>query len=184
MGELRIRESISARVLEFTILTACRTGEVIGATWDEIDQSARSWTIPASRMKAAKEHRVPLSDRAVELLKSLPREAGNPHVFIGGRKGAPLSNMAMLELMKGLRPGYVPHGFRSTFRDWAAERTNYPNHIVEKALAHVVADKVEAAYRRGDLFEKRRRLMNEWARYCASPKRPGDVVPLQGGRRG
>jgi integrase len=186
MGELRIKKSISARALEFTILTACRTGEVIGATWGEIDLDARTWTLPAWRMKAEKELRVPLGGRAVEILKSLQREAGNPHVFIGGRRGAPLSNMAMLELMKGLRPGYVPHGFRSTFRDWAAERTNYPNHVVEKALAHVVADKVEAAYRRGDLFEKRRRLMNEWGRYCASSTAErGAVVPMRGaGSRG
>jgi integrase len=129
-------------------------------------------------MKAGREHRVPLSARAIEIVTSLPREGDNCFVF--GSGGA-LSNMAMLELMKGMRPECVPHGFRSTFRDWAAERTNYPNHVVEKALAHVVADKVEAAYRRGDLFDKRRRLMTDWGRYCA--QRPaatgGTVTPLR-----
>ena len=179
MAELRKREGISARGLEFTILTAARTGEVIGATWSEIDFATKTWTIPAQRMKAGKPHRVPLSDRAVAILDALPHEDGNEFVFIGGKAKAPLSNMAMLELMKGMRPGYVPHGFRSTFRDWAAERTNYPNHIVEKALAHTVADKVEAAYRRSDLFEKRRKLMDAWAGFCAAPKTMGDLVPFK-----
>jgi integrase len=128
-------------------------------------------------MKARKEHKVPLSDRAVKILQSLPREDGNPYLFIGGKKGAPLSNMAMLELMKGMRPGYVPHGFRSTFRDWAAERTNYPNHVIEMALAHKIGDKVEAAYRRGDLFDKRRKLMDAWSQYCtAKPVEAGAKV--------
>ena len=172
MAELRKREGISARGLEFTILTAARTGEVIGATWSEIDFATKTWTIPGQRMKAGKPHRVPLSDRAVAILDALPHEDGNEFVFIGGKAKAPLSNMAMLELMKGMRPGYVPHGFRSTFRDWAAERTNYPNHIVEKALAHTVADKVEAAYRRGDLFEKRRKLMDAWAAVLRDTDRP------------
>jgi integrase len=169
MRELREREGISARALEFAILTAARTGEAIGATWTEIDLAKKTWAIPPERMKAGKEHRVPLSDRVLAILKDLPREEGNGFVFIGGRARKPLSNMAMLELMKGMRPDYVPHGFRSTFRDWAAERTNCPNHVVEKALAHVVADKVEAAYRRGDLFEKRRRLMTDWSRFCDMP---------------
>jgi integrase len=160
MAELRGRDSLSARALELAILTATRTGEVIGATWDEIDLKAKTWTIPAGRMKAGKEHRVPLTDRALKILSTLPRR---------GKLVFPLSNMAMLELLRGMRPGLTVHGFRSTFRDWAAERTSYPNHIAEKALAHVVADKVEAAYRRGDLFEKRRRLMAEWATWCARP---------------
>jgi integrase len=177
MAELRDRDGISARALEWTILTAVRTSEAIGARWSEIDQCARSWTIPAERMKARREHRIPLCPRALEILSLLPREGS--FVFPGARKGVPLSNMAMLELMRGMKPGYVPHGCRSTFRDWAAETTNYPNHVVEMALAHVVGDKVEAAYRRGDLFEKRRRLMNEWARYCSRPARPvAQVVPL------
>lgn len=180
MSDLRQREGISARALELLILTALRTGEVISAIWDEIDLTEKVWTVPPARMKAGREHRVPLSDRAVEILKSLPREDENPHVFIGGRKGKPLSNMAMLELMKHIRLGFVPHGFRSTFRDWAAERTSYPNHVAEMALAHVVGDKVEAAYRRGDLFDKRRRLMADWARYCGQKaKVAGEVVPLR-----
>jgi integrase len=168
MADLRNRDGISARALELTILTAVRTGEVISARWSEFDVEAKVWTIPAERMKGRREHRVPLSNRAVAILTALPREGdGDGFIFIGARANRPLSNMAMLELMRGLRSGYVPHGFRSTFRDWAAETTNYQNHIVEMALAHVVGDKVEAAYRRGDLFEKRRRLMGDWARYCS-----------------
>jgi integrase len=122
-------------------------------------------------MKAGKEHRVPLSERAVQLLDNLPREG--EFVFIGGRAGKPLSNMALLELMRGMAPDCVPHGFRSTFRDWAAERTSYPSEVVEMALAHAIESKVEAAYRRGDLFDKRRRLMAEWGTYCASPAAKG-----------
>jgi integrase len=181
MAELRDRDGIGARALEFTILTAARTGEVIGAQRAEIDLVEKTWTVPASRMKAGKEHRVPLSARAIEIVKSLPRADGGSYLF---GANAPPSNMMMLELMKGLRPGCVPHGFRSTFRDWAAEQTNYATHVVEKALAHVVADKVEAAYRRGDLFDKRRRLMADWARYCAqapaaTARTGSNVTPLR-----
>jgi integrase len=180
MTRLRQNESISAKALEFLILTAARTGEVIGATWEEVDLTEKVWTVGASRMKAGKEHRVPLSARAVKVLQSLPREDDNPYLFIGGKTGAPLSNMAMLELMKGMRPGYVPHGFRSSLMDWAHERTAFPKVAIDLALAHTVGDKVEAAYRRGDLFEKRRRLMAEWARYCTSkPSDLGAVIPLQ-----
>ena len=185
MADLRSRDGISARALELTILTAGRTGEVIGARWSEFDVEAKVWTIPAERMKGGREHRVPLNDRAVAILTALPREGdGDGFVFIGARADRPLSNMAMLELMRGLRPGYVPHGFRSTFRDWAAETTNYQNHIVEMALAHVVGDKVEAAYRRGDLFEKRRRLMGDWARYCSRQASPDAEVVLFEPREG
>ena len=120
-------------------------------------------------MKAGKEHRVPLSDRAIEILKSLPREDGNSFVFVGGRKGAPLSNMAMLELMRGMRPGFVPHGFRSTFRDWAEEKTNFSSNVVEAALAHSVKNKVEAAYLRTKLFDKRQKLMDAWAQFATAP---------------
>jgi integrase len=169
MAELRAREQgLSARALEFTILTAARTGETIGATWDEFDLKEKIWTVPAVRMKGGKDHKVPLCDPALEMLETLPRECGNKFVFAGTSKGAALSNMAMLELLKGMRLGFTVHGFRSTFRDWAAERTNYPREVVEAALAHTIENKVEAAYRRGDLFEKRRRLMRDWARYCAS----------------
>jgi integrase len=180
MTELRTRSSISARALEITILTALRTTEVISATWNEIDTVAKVWTIPAARMKAGREHRVPLSDRVIDALRGLPREDGNPYVFLGGKKGAPLSNMAMLELLRELRPGLTVHGFRSTFRDWAAETTSYPNHVLEMALAHSVSDKVEAAYRRGDLFDKRRRLMAEWTRYCdKAPMKADNVTALR-----
>jgi integrase len=167
MAALRSRNSLSARALEFTILTAVRTGETIGAMWGEIDFAAKTWTIPAARMKAGKAHKVPLSDRAAEILASLPREG--EHIF-------PLSNMAMLELLRGMRPGTTVHGFRSTFRDWAAERTSYPNHVAEAALAHTIGDKVEKAYRRGDLFEKRRRLMADWATWCSRPVPTGATV--------
>lgn len=182
MADLRDRPSVSAKALEFTILTAARTGETIGAKWPEIDFKAAMWIVPAERMKAGKEHRVPLSRRAVELLESLPREG--EFVFMGGKAGKPLSNMALLELMRGMRPGFVPHGFRSTFRDWASESTAFPSEVVEMALAHVIENKVEAAYRRGDLFEKRRRLMADWASYCESSGRTGDVVPMREARRG
>nr|WP_280642661.1 site-specific integrase [Methylocystis rosea] len=145
MGELRERDSLSARALEFCILTAARTGEVIGARWPEIDLKAKEWTVPADRMKGGREHRIPLSDRAVEVLTALPRLKGETHVFPGPRKGAGLSNMAMLELLRGMRPGLTVHGFRSAFKDWASEATNHPNIVSETALAHVVSDKVEAA---------------------------------------
>lgn len=180
MAELRARQDISARALEFTILTVARTGEAIGARWPEFDFSKRLWHVPLERMKAARPHDVPLSERALAILKLLPLEKESNFVFIGARAGHPLSNMAMLEALRGLRPGLTVHGFRSTFRDWAAERTNYPNHVVEMALAHAIGDKVEAAYRRGDLIEKRRCLMNDWARYChQSASRPAKIIAFK-----
>src|SRR5262249_8250374 len=137
MVRLSANESISARALEFTLLNASRTGEVIGATWDEVDFNEKVWTVPAGRMKAGKEHRVPLSERALGILKALPRERDNPFIFIGGKKGEPLSNMAMLELLRGMSSnGYTVHGFRSSFKDWCAETTNYPRELAEAALAH------------------------------------------------
>jgi len=138
----------------------------------------RLWTVPADRMKGGKEHRVPLSPRAIEVIKAQP--AGT-YLFTGGKEGAPLSNMAMLELLRRMgRDDLTVHGFRSTFRDWAAEHTNFPNEVVEMALAHSVSDKVEAAYRRGDLFDKRRRLMDAWAEFCAKPAAErGGVVPIR-----
>ena len=180
LDELRQRNDIiSAPALEFTILTAARSGEVIGATGDEIDLKARTWTVPAARMKMSKPHRVPLSARALEILEALPHEAGSNFVFVGSKAGAPLNNRTMLGILKAMRPGsgYVPHGFRSSFRDWAAETTGFPNHVVEQALAHAVASAVEAAYRRGDLFAKRVALMNAWAAFCAAPA-SGTVVPF------
>lgn len=180
MESLRAQEGIAARALEFTVLTAGRTGEVIGAKWDEIDLNAALWTIPAARMKAHREHRVPLSPRAVKLLQGLLATRRGDYVFPGQKEGTSLSNMAMLELLKRMdRTDLTVHGFRSTFRDWASERTNYPREVCEMALAHTVSDQVEAAYRRGDLFEKRRRLMNEWAKYCETTKQAGKVLPMR-----
>jgi integrase len=178
MATLRDQSSISAKALEFTVLSAVRTSETINATWDEINEKEKAWTVPASRMKAEKEHRVPLSDRMLEILAALPRETDNPHLFVGARKGKGLSDMAMLELLRGMDGnGYTVHGFRSSFRDWCAEQTSYPRELAEAALAHVLKDKTEASYQRGDLLEKRRKLMRAWASYCASPPRTaGDVV--------
>jgi integrase len=180
MADLRGREGVAARSLEFTILTAARTGEVIGARWDEIDTASATWIIPAGRMKGSREHRVPLSSRAVELLEEVYREDGNDYVFLGSQRGGSLSNMAMTATLKRMgRADITVHGFRSTFRDWAAERTNFPNHVAEMALAHVIGDKVEASYRRGDLFDKRRKLMEAWASYCSRPAGDGTVVVLR-----
>ena len=154
MAELRGREGVAAQALEFAILTAARTGEVIGARWDEIDLDAAMWTVPAGRMKAGKEHRVPLSSarrRAVARISIAKTATTRVH---RPAAGAGLSNMAMTAVLRRMGRGDITvHGFRSTFRDWAAERTNYPNHVVEMALAHAIGDKVEAAYRRGDLFD-------------------------------
>ncbi len=168
MKELRERSGVSPRALEFAILTAARSGEIRGAEWSEIDLEGKTWTIPASRMKAAKEHRVPLSDAAVALLKALPRFKGINYVFPATRKGQ-LSDTALLAVLK--RMGYTDltqHGFRSTFRDWAGETTNYPREVIEHALAHQLADKAEAAYQRGTLWPKRVALMDEWSGYCVS----------------
>ena len=168
--DLLKRQGIAARALEFLILTAARTSEVTGAQWSEINFEAKIWTVPAQRMKMKKEHRVPLVPQAIEILEALPRET--VFIFPGGKKDSALSNMAMAVLLKRMdRLDITVHGFRSTFRDWAAECTNSPNHVVEMALAHVVGDKVEAAYRRGDLFEKRIELMADWASYCAGGRR-------------
>jgi integrase len=181
MADLERRESIGARALKFTILTAARTGEVIGATWGEVDLDSATWTIPAPRTKARREHRVPLSPAVLELLRSLPREEGNPFVFIGGKVNGGLSHLPMLGVLNTMgRTDITVHGFRSTFRDWAAEQTAYPREIAELALAHAVGSAVERAYRRADLFEKRRRLMDDWARYCTSPAPAGAVVPIRG----
>lgn len=166
MAGLRANQAISARALEFLILCSARTSEVTGAALVEIDYKAKLWTIPAARMKAGREHVVPLSDRAVEILSDVPREVGEPFLFPGSRKGKPLSNMAMLELLRGMRPGFTVHGFRSSFRDWAGDRSNFPREVIEAALAHGIQDQAEAAYRRSTAIEKRRLLMAAWARYC------------------
>jgi integrase len=162
MTDLRGRDGTAAKALEFTILTAARTGETIGAKWDEIDFKDKVWTIPAERMKAGVEHQVPLSARAIEILANLNQETD--YVFPGQEIDKPLSNMAMLALLKRMnRSDLTVHGFRSTFRDWAAETTEYPNELVEMALAHTIKNKAEAAYRRGNLLERRRALMQSWA---------------------
>jgi integrase len=176
MADLRAKSSPSAHALEFTILTCARTSEVLLATWGEIDLKKRLWTIPAVRMKSGREHRVPLCDRAVEILGGLKHHGA--HLFASTSK-KPLSNMAMLELLRGMRPGHTVHGFRSSFRDWAAERTNYPEFIYEMALAHAVGDDVVKAYRRTDLFEKRVRLMKQWGDFLAKPRPTATVTPLR-----
>jgi len=184
LAVLREQEGIAASALEYTILTAVRTGEIIGATWDEINLLDKTWTIPAERMKAGKEHRIPLSGRAIVILEEMQRHAleDTTFVFRGGKADKPLSNMAFLMLLRRMkRDDLTAHGFRSTFRDWAAERTDFPSEVVEMALSHAIGNKVEAAYRRGDLFEKRRRLMDAWAAYCArSVPIEQKVVPLRG----
>ena len=188
LANLRTREAIAARALEFLILTAARTGEVIGARWNEIDLLDKTWTAPATRMKAHREHRVPLSPRALSILGELQAarqsDDRSRFVFQGSKPGTPLSNMAFLMLLRRMGlDDLTVHGFRSTFRDWAAERTNYPNHVVEMALAHAVSDNVEQAYRRGDLFEKRRRLMQQWATFCTAARtteQRGKVTALRG----
>jgi integrase len=181
MAALRSQEGTGARALEFAILTAARTGETIGAKWSEIDFVDATWTVPAERMKGGqREHRVPLGLGALSILQRMHALRQNEFVFPGDRPGKPISNMAMLQLLERMGRGDITvHGFRSTFRDWAAERTSFPREVVEAALAHAVGDKVEAAYRRGDLFEKRRKLMSAWEVACARPARAASVVPLQ-----
>lgn len=160
---------MTTKAIQMTILTACRTSEVLNATWDEINLSSSTWTIPATRMKARKEHRVPLAPAVITLLESVPHIEGNPYIFAGMRQGRPLSNMAMLMGLRRMERGDLTmHGFRSTFRDWAGECTPHPRDVCEQALAHSLGNAVEAAYRRGDLFEKRRALMADWAVYCTS----------------
>ena len=174
MVSLRSQAGIGALALEFAILTAARTGEVTAATWDEIDLDAATWNIPKERMKAKREHRVFLGNGALAILRPLKESARSSFVFPGGSPDKPLSNMAMLATLKRMnRKDLTTHGFRSTFRDWAAETTDYPSEVVEMALAHVVGNKVEAAYRRGDLYEKRKGLMMHWDR--AATQEPPDA---------
>ena len=165
MADLRKRDGNGARALELLILTATRSGEIRGATWNEVDIQAGLWTIPASRMKAQKEHRVPLSKPAIRLLESLPRIADCNLVF-PGNLNKPLSDMTLTAVMRRAGITAVPHGFRSTFRDWAAERTSYPSDLAEMALAHTIDNKVEEAYRRGDMLAKRANMMAAWAGFC------------------
>jgi integrase len=176
MAELRARDALSARALEFTVLTVARTSEVIDATWAEFDLLAKTWTVPAERMKKGKEHKVPLPDRAIEILRGLKHHSAR--LF-------PLSNRAMLELLWGMRSRYTVHGMRSCFRGWAGDRTSYDRETIEFCLAHDITDKTEAAYRRSASLEKRRRLLRAWSDFCAKPAvfAPAEVVkPLRAAR--
>lgn len=177
MVDLRQQAGMGARALEFAILTAARSGEVRGAAWAEIDLDAGVWTVPKERMKAGKEHRVPLSDAAVQLLRNLPRIDGSDLLF-PNTKGAELSDMTLTAVLRRMKRDVTAHGFRSTFRDWAGETTAYPREVIEHALAHQLKDKAEAAYARGTLFEKRRRLMADWAKYCNTVANAGNVTPI------
>lgn len=167
MTDMRGRDAVAARALEFTILTAARSGEVFGMQWGEIDLKKKVWTVPAVRMKAGREHRVPLSSRALEIIKAMQEQGTEGYVFPGPKPKKPLSSMAMAMLLRRMKSAVTVHGFRSTFRDWASETTSFPHEVCEMALAHTIGNKAEAAYRRGDLFEKRRKLMDAWASYCA-----------------
>ncbi|CAN5391096.1 site-specific integrase [soil metagenome] len=182
MVDLKQQPGMGARALEFTILTAARSGEVRGAIWPEFDLGAAVWTIPAGRMKAGKEHRIPLSDSAVQLLRELPRVDECELVFFS-MKNKPLSDMTLTAVLRRMDLPITAHGFRSTFRDWAGETTAYPREVIEHALAHQLKDKAEAAYARGTLFEKRRRLMADWAKYCATVKPAADVVSIGKGKK-
>lgn len=177
VAALRKQPGTAPQALEFAILTATRTGEVRGAKPEEFDLVKGMWTVPGERMKGGKEHRVPLSPRAIEIIKAQPE--GGDYVFAGRWPKKPMSDGAMLMALERAGHGNVTvHGFRSTFKDWASEQTNYSREVSEMALAHEISSDVEAAYRRGDLFEKRRRLMQDWARYCDAPNRGGKVLPL------
>lgn len=195
MAALRKINGSGARALEFAILTAARSGEVRFATWAEFDTKEKMWTIPAGRMKAEKEHRIPLSDAALALLDELPTFEGVEYIFPGERDKKPLSDMSLSAVTRRMNEGekptwvepqsgsqVVPHGFRSSFRDWAGEITSHPREVVEHALAHQIPDKAEAAYARGTLFDKRRRLMQDWANWC-EPRKDTKVLPLKKKKR-
>jgi integrase len=168
VGRLRERDGLFALALEFCILTAARSGEVLGTRWSEIDFDKKVWTLPPHRMKAGREHRVPLSERAAAILRQLAEIRTGDFVFLGQRKNRPLSGRAMNAALQRMTADTVTvHGFRSSFRDWAGNETSYPRDLIETALAHVIGDKAEQAYRRSDALEKRRRLMDDWASYCS-----------------
>ncbi len=179
IGRLREREAMAALALEFLILTAARSGEVFGARWAEFDLDAKVWTIPAARMKAGREHRVPLSSRALAILGTLAAARKGDFVFPGQRHGKPLSAMSLEMMLRRMKvEGVTVHGFRSAFRDWAGETTSFPREIAEAALAHVSGDATERAYRRGDALEKRRALMAAWANHC-EPALVANVISLK-----
>jgi len=185
MAELRKLEGIPARALEFAILNANRSGEVRYARWDEIDFEKKIWVIPPNRMKGGREHRVPLQGRGLDILKSLPRERGNPFIFVGDKSARPIGEKAMLIVVAELiGNGTTVHGFRSGFKDWCAEITSFPDALTERCLAHTERNKVKAAYQRGDLIDKRRQVMTAWSKYCESKpvEKSGDVVALHKAR--
>jgi integrase len=176
---LQARQGTAALALEFAILTAARSGEVLGAKWTELDLDRAVWTIPAERMKAGREHRVPMPRRALKIVKAMHDLREGDFVFPGATADKPLSVMALAMVLRRMKVDKVTvHGFRSAFRDWAAECTNFTNEVCEAALAHVIKNKAEAAYRRGDLFDKRRKLMEAWTAYCAAPS-AGKVVAFR-----
>jgi integrase len=181
MVQLRAIDAIGARALEFTILTAARTIETLGAQWSEIDFAASVWQVPGERMKAGKEHRVPLTAEALAILGDVPRLQGNPFIFPGAKKGRGLSNLAMLMTLRRIRPGLTVHGFRSSFRDWAAESTGFAREIAEASLAHTIGNAVERSYRRGDFFAKRAKLMEAWSSYCGRGQSAAEVIPMRKG---
>jgi integrase len=185
IAHLRASESVSALALEFAILTAARSGEVLGARWDEIDLDAKLWMVPASRMKAAREHRVPLTPRVLDILKSVEKIRVGDYVFPGQRRGRPLSVMALAMVLRRLGfENVTVHGFRSAFRDWAGNETSFPREVAEAALAHTVGDMTERAYRRSDALAKRRKLMDEWAEYLDSQRlATGNVRALANGKK-
>lgn len=195
MRELECKQGLAPLALRFLILTATRTSEVLKATWDEINLNEAIWVIPAERMKAGVEHRVPLSDAALQILDTLPRIQGNPYLFPSIHHSKSLSNMALLQVMRKLgygkvqtesdvvkRGDAVPHGFRSSFRDWSGEISPFPRDVAEMALAHVIENKAEAAYRRGDLFAKRRKMMQAWSEFL-HPKSVDRVVSISSARK-
>jgi integrase len=173
MRELREQDGVAARALEFAILTAARSGEVRGTTWSEIDLKSGMWMVPADRMKAGKEHRVPLSVEAVRVLEGMPRDGD---LIFPGPKGKMLSDMALTAVLRRMEVDATAHGFRSSFRTWVAEETRYPHELAEMALAHTHESKIVAAYLRTDMVEKRRRMMSDWARHCSAPANKEKIV--------
>ena len=183
IAKLRKREATSALALELCILTAARSGEILGMRWSEFDLGKKIWIVPAKRMKAGREHRVPLASRAVAILRQQEKVSTGEFVFAGRARNKPLSNMAMEMVLRRMKvDNATVHGFRSSFRDWAGNVTSFPREITEMALAHVIGDKAEQAYRRRDALEKRRKLMEAWAGYC-EPRQSANVVPMRGGKR-
>jgi len=180
IGRLRESDSLAAQALELTILTAARSGEILGMGWSEVDLDKKIWTVPANRMKAGREHRVPLSERAVAILRQLADIKTGDFVYPGQRKNRRLSNMAIFMMLRRMKADVTVHGFRSSFRDWAGNESHFPREVVETALAHVVGDAAEQAYRRSDALEKRRKLMEAWASYC-EPKANSNVLQLRKG---